>query len=147
MNLLLVTIFFQLLLFTYHQITTLVNLYPFNDVERYPLRYRLIESISNGIFMILPPVGSIFQIDWIMNKFTPIFYLILLVGMFFSWWTGYLIGPRAHWQQAYSRFYGRTIKILPPIRNNPIPDLNHCILHLIALITTILTLVTYFTTK
>ena len=81
-------IFFQLFLFIYHQITTLVDLYPFNDVKHQPLSYKLLESIPKGILMVLPPIGFIFNIKPLMH-YAVIFYPILLVGMFFL--GGYII--------------------------------------------------------
>ena len=138
-----VVVFFQLLLFFYHQITTNIDFFPFNDLEQHPISYRLFESISNGMLMIIPPIGFIWNVEW-MIRYSLFFYPLLLVGMFFSWWRHYFFGPTDWWQGTYNKIYSRTIKVLPAIKNNPIPDLQHCILHTIAMITTILTMTYYF---
>lgn len=53
----------QLALLVYHQLTTLVDFYPFNGARNYARREKLAECGVNGVLMLLPPVGFAFHIS------------------------------------------------------------------------------------
>ena len=133
----------QVLLLLYHQITTLVDFYPFNNVRPYTIKERLLECGVNGVLMTLPPVGFALHIKWAMNA-SLLVYPALLLGEYLNWWHPYLFSPTKTWSNTYQRLFRHTIIVLPPIRNNPVPNLEHCILHGITLITTVCTYIYFF---
>lgn len=136
------TIFFQITLLVYRQLIVLVSLYPFNDLERYAIRYKVPEIIVNSLFMILPPIGYIWHIKLLMI-YAILFYPLDVMGAIFIWWIPYLFGPGFGHRKLFQELFSRTVRVLPPINGRPAPDLQHCILHAIALITTILTVISF----
>jgi hypothetical protein len=58
-------LFFQLSLLAYHQLTTLVDLYPFNGASNYTWKEKLAECSVNGL-LLLPPIDFGFQIRVLM---------------------------------------------------------------------------------
>lgn len=135
----------QIVLLVFHQVTTLFDLYPFNNVRQYTLRERLQECSVNGLLMAIPPFGFYFGISWMMTAALFV-YPALLFGEYLSWWQPYFFGASQKWQQTYNRIFRHTSTVLPPIGNNPIPNLEHCILHGLTLITTICTYIYFFST-
>jgi hypothetical protein len=139
-----IVIGFQLLLVIFHQLTTLIDLYPFNNIRSYTIKERLIECLVNGSIMLVPVIGHLLQIKWMITS-SLVIYPVLLIGEFLNWWRYYFFGPTKDWRSIYDRLFKETIIILPPIKNHPIPNLEHTILHGITLITTVLTYIYYFT--
>lgn len=140
-----IVIALQLLLLVFHQGTTLVNLYPFNNVRHYTVKERLIECLVNGTIMLMPVIGFAMHIHWL-EIASLVIYPVLLIGEYLSWWHYYFFGPSVAWQEAYNRLFKQTIIVLPPIKNHPIPNLEHCILHGLTLITATVTYSYFFTT-
>lgn len=135
---------FQLSLLLFHQATTLFDFYPFNNVRPYTIKERLIECSVNGTLMAIPCFGFAFGIGWMMVA-SLLIYPALLVGEYLNWWRHYFFGPSEAWQETYDRLFRHTLIVLPPIKNNPIPNLEHTLLHSLTLLTTILTYIAYFT--
>lgn len=133
-----VAIFFQVLLLVYHQVTTLMDFYPFNNVRQYTLRLRLTECVVNGIIMAIPPVGYLFDVAWAKGA-APWIYVGIVIGAWFSWYQKYLFGATAAQQTQYDRIFRPTIQVLPDVQGRPRPNLEHVILHVILLITLALT--------
>lgn len=133
-----ITVFFQLLLLVYHQVTTLVDFYPFNNIRSYALRLRSIECIVNGVIMAIPPIGYLFQIPWMIGAAGWI-YVGVTVGAWLSWYQKYVFGATAAQQAEYDHIFRPTIQVLPDIQGRPRPNLEHVILHGILLITLVLT--------
>ncbi|WP_207492081.1 hypothetical protein [Aridibaculum aurantiacum] len=133
----------QILLFLYHQVTTLFDLFPLNNVRDYSLKERLEECLVNGLIMAIPPAGLLLNIEW-MIKAALVIYPLLLLGAYLSWWRPYLFGPTPQWKEIYDRIYETTIKVLPPIRNHPIPNLEHSISHMLMLLITVVTYLHFF---
>jgi hypothetical protein len=128
----------------YHQITTNVDLFPFNNIRHYTTKQRLMEVGINGVIMMFPVVALSLQ----NKKMIEISCWVLgvtLVMEFMAWWRHYLFGPTQEWKTNYNKIFAPTIKVLPPIKENPIPNLEHCILHTITLIAFIVTLKYYLT--
>jgi hypothetical protein len=134
----------QVALLLFHQVTTLVDIYPFNNVRRYTLSERLMECSVNGVLMVVPIVGFVCHFGW-MAVAALIIYPVLLLGEYLAWWRPYFFGPTAAWQKTYDLVFRPTIKVLPPIKNHPVPNLEHTLLHGLTLLTTILTYIAYFT--
>jgi hypothetical protein len=139
-----ITLVTQLLLVAYHQATTLFDLYPFNNVRDYTVKERLTECLINGITMIMPFIGFYFHVAWMMMA-AIIIYPALLIAEYFNWWQPYLFGASEPWQKVYDRLFRSTIIVLPAVKKNPVPNLEHLILHGLTLITCIVTYISYFT--
>ena len=139
-----ITLVTQLLLVAYHLATTLFDLYPFNNVRDYSVKERLTECLINGITMIMPFIGFYFHVAWMMMA-AIIIYPALLIAEYFNWWQPYLFGASEPWQKVYDRLFRSTIIVLPAVKKNPVPNLEHLILHGLTLITCIVTYISYFT--
>jgi hypothetical protein len=50
---------------------------------------------------------------------------IYLVGHIAAWWIPYFFGCSQQWKERMNYAFGRTMKILPPIKDHPIPNLEH----------------------
>ncbi len=59
-------LFCQLALLVYHQLTTLLDFFPFNGSRHYPRKEKLAEAGGNGILMSLAPIGFGFHIRGLM---------------------------------------------------------------------------------
>jgi hypothetical protein len=132
-----------LTLLVYHQFTTLVNLYPFNNTRRHTVREKLIECGVNGVLMALPPVGFYLQNVWLMGL-GVFFYAVLLVGELVTWWVPYFFGTSAHWERVYDRVFRNTITILPARGRNPVPNLEHMVLHGLTLAAAVVSGLTFY---
>lgn len=139
-----VALLFQLLLLLFHQVVSLFDFYPFNNVRNQTLMERLLECGMNGLLMLLPLAGFFFRIYWMMAA-ALVIYPVLLLGEYFNWWQPYFFGPTAGWQQTYDRLFRHTIILLPPIKNHPVPNLEHTVLHCFMLLAAIVTYIAYFT--
>lgn len=117
----------------YHQITTNFDFFPFNNIRVYTKKERLLESIVNGAIMSFPIISFLLQQPQMMIISVALFGL-LFVAEFFQWWIHYFFKPTEKWLLTYNRIFAQTIIILPSIKNNPIPNLEHTILHTITLI-------------
>ena len=140
------TLVSQTLLLLFHQATTLFDLYPFNNVRPYTLKERLVECCVNGILMAAPVLGFALQLKWLMAA-SLVIYPVLLIGEYLSWWRPYFFGASEGWQKVYDHLFKNTIVVLPGIKNNPVPNLEHTVLHLLTLVATIFTYIAYFTPR
>lgn len=126
----------------YHQTTTNFDFFPFNNIRHYKTSERVAEAGWNAFTMGFPLVAVCLQNQklvtiacWILG--------FLLIGEMLTWWPCYFFGtPKwfPKWQEVYDRTHQHTIKIMPPIRNHPVPNLEHCILQVITLTTFVATL-------
>jgi hypothetical protein len=157
----------QLLLLTYHQITTLVDFYPFNGARHYTWKEKLGEAAFNAVLMSLPPIGFGFHIRGLM-MFGLVYYFFLFAVELIIWWVLYLTEPKGRWRVIYNRVLGAvmfndpkgdaisrwheiynrlhrgTIKVLPPCGDRPVPNFEHTILHAWTLVTAIVTAIAFF---
>jgi hypothetical protein len=159
-------LFCQVALLTYHQVTTLVDFFPFNGARNYARHEKLAECGVNGLLMALPPIGFGWHIAALMG-FGVVYYFVLFGIELLIWWVPYLTAPAgrwrvvynrllalatsdfqsgdtlAHWQDVHNRLHRGTITLLPRREERPVPNLEHTILHLWTLITAIVTAVYY----
>jgi hypothetical protein len=160
----------QLGLLAYHQVTTLFDFFPFNGSRNYTWKEKLAEAGSNGILMILPPIGFGFHIHGLMI-FGVIYYFVLFAIELIIWWIPYLTIPTGrwrdlynrllscatssfekgdtlnHWVAIYNRLHRGTITFLPARDNRPVPNLEHTILHAWTLVAALVTALAYFHLK
>lgn len=129
---------------SYHQVTTNFDFYPFNNIRNYTLKQRIAEASVNLITMGFPVVALLINNHKIVG--IACFFLgFTLCGEFLSWWKGYLFGASEKWKAIYKVIHKETITFLPPIKDNPVPNLEHCILHFLTVVTFISTVIYYDT--
>jgi hypothetical protein len=150
----------------YHQVTTLLDLFPFNGARNYSWKERLAECGVNGALMALPPIGFGLHIQGLMI-FGVVYYFVLFAIELIIWWVPYLTAPSgrwlgvynrllacatldfgkgdlsARWRETYNRLHRGTITFLPARGDRPVPNLEHMILQAWTLTTAIVTVVAY----
>ncbi|NIG56504.1 hypothetical protein [Chitinophaga sp. Cy-1792] len=121
----------------YHQLTTNMDLYPFNNIRNYTSRERITEAGVNFLSMGFPVLALLTGYKE-MVLVACVELGLMLAGEFYTWWTAYFFGPKfawqKNWQELYTRTFGQTIIILPSRGKNPVPNLEHCILHFLTLL-------------
>lgn len=157
----------QLVLLSYHQLTTLVDFHPFNGARNYSPKQKLAEAGYNAILMSLAPVGFYFHIRSLMI-FGVIYYFILFSIELIIWWVPYFTVPSGNWRAVYNRMlsfstsnfekgdtlehwvaiynqvHRGTITLMPARDNRPVPNLEHTILHAWTLVTAVVTAHSFF---
>jgi hypothetical protein len=157
----------QLLLLSYHQITTLIDLHPFNGVRHFARKEKMVEAGVNFVLMGLPPLGFAFNITGLMT-FGVIYYFCLFFIELIIWWVPYFTVPAggwrniynfllalgngdfakgdtlARWYEQHNRLFTGTIRFLPARGERPVPNLEHCILHAWTLVTALVTATAYY---
>jgi hypothetical protein len=136
-----VTLVSQTVLFLYWITTTLVDFYPFNNVRTFSRRERVLELGVNIPILAAPPLMLLLHVGEKGPVF--LFYAFLIFGEFMTWWRPYFFGPSKAWRELYDRTFASTIKVLPPIADHPVPNLEHTLLHGATLITLCLSVANY----
>jgi hypothetical protein len=160
-------VFCQVALLAYHQITTLVDFFPFNGARNYTRHEKLAECGVNGILMTLPPIGFALHIP-ALRGFGVVYYFVLFGIELLIWWIPYLTVPSgrwrvvynrllsfatsdfepgdtlARWQGVYHRLHRGTITLLPARGDRPVPNLEHIILQFGTLVTALVTVFYYY---
>jgi hypothetical protein len=129
----------------YFLVTTLVDLYPFNNVRDAKRSEQIAEVSVNAPIMALPAVAlglaAVFSLPALGYVAGAVELLIALGGLTL-WWMPYLIGVTAPWATAgtgtswaelHARTYAQTLIVLPRIGDRPRPNLEHMILHVLIL--------------
>jgi hypothetical protein len=128
------------ILLVYHQLTTWLPLFPWNDVELYTRKQLLLEAITNGLMMgtgvICLAMGNI----GFCHYYPLIYYPFLFLGEFIQWWIPYFSPSfaKARVNFDYDKLFARTIKLIPHQPGKRTPDGNHIVLHVLTLITILL---------
>jgi hypothetical protein len=133
----------------YHQVMTLVDLFPFNNIRGASRRERMTEALVNGPVMSIPlallVLSGALLAPWLALIAGAVETVILLGGLAL-WWLPYLAGRTvpwatagtgATWQELHRRTYGLTVIVLPDRHGRPRPNLEHMILHSVMLAATI----------
>ena len=134
-----IALIFQISLLVYHQVTTGIDLYPFNGVRSTKPVERRIEQAVNGVLMGLPVIGFIFQIDWIIY-YGVAYYFILFAVECATWWMPYFFGASDKWLEIYVRVHSTTVGLLPGRDRRTAPNLEHLILMALTVATAVVTL-------
>lgn len=142
MNIFLWAISLQILLFIYFEVTTLINLFPWNDLSKYSYRERLVEAGINGIIIIIGFALFVTKIKWLM-VISVAFWFVFLFMQLMTWWMPYLTGKHLKQfpRELYDSHFRETLKILPPIKNHIIPDAQHNVLQILSLATFVVSLI------
>jgi hypothetical protein len=152
----------QILLLAYHQGTTFFDLFPFNGARFYARSERWAEMGSNAVLMGLAPLG--FALDFVPLKVYGAYYYFVLFGIeLVIWWIPYCFVPSGWWRRIYNallalatfdlsggdaldrwlavhqRLHGATVTVLPRRPNRINPNLEHTLLHLLTLVTAVVT--------
>jgi hypothetical protein len=155
-------LFCQVLLLTYHQVTTYFDLYPFNGARNYTVAERRAEMMSNAVLMGLAPIGFAFRFHPLMI-YGAFYYFALFAIEVVIWWVPYLCVPRGplrraynlvlalgtsnfqrgdtldHWLSIHGRVHTGTLTVLPRKEGRVVPNLEHTLLHAWTLVTAVAT--------
>jgi hypothetical protein len=157
----------QLGLLAYHQLTTHLDLFPFNGAKHYSRGEKLAEAGVNFVLMSLPPIGIVFEIHALI-VFGVVYYFVLFGIEIWIWWIPYFTVPAGrwravynrvlavatsnfepgdtlgHWRNIYDRIHRGTVTFLPDRPGRIVPNLEHTLLHILTLMTAVVTVVWYF---
>ena len=126
--------------FIYYELTTLIDLYPFNNVRGSTPSERSTEAVINGIPLlvaaILIALSAIPVVKWLAFVAAAVVGILAIMGLLL-WWLPYVADvtvpwatvPGTTWAELHARTYAETIIVVPPIGNRPRPNLEHMILH------------------
>jgi hypothetical protein len=129
----------SILLLVYHQVTTCVPLFPWNDVQKYSKREMFLEAGTNGLFMLIAvcclATGNVGFSHW----YPLIYFPILLLGECVDWWIPFFSETFAEKRKIwdYESKFERTLKFIPHKPGKRTPDANHTVLHLLTVFTLI----------
>ena len=132
----------QILLLAYHQITTLVDFFPFNGIRFSRPAERRAEAAFNLLLMAPAPVGFLFGLPALI-WFGAAYYPVLFACEVATWFVPYFFGASLKWEEIYSRVQGLTVMVIPRRGSNPTPNLEHLILMALTLGTAFATLAAY----
>jgi len=124
-------------LLIYHQATTWIPLFPWNDVARFSRKEIVSESAFNGLLMGTGAICLMAGNSGFSHWYPLIYYPFLFVGECVDWWIPYFsegfAKARKVWD--YDSKYGRTLKFIPHKAGKRTPDANHTLLHLATVFT------------
>jgi hypothetical protein len=136
----------QIVHLVYNQVATLFDLFPFNGVRAYSRRERFTEAGVNGAIMVLPAIGYLSRVPFLMEA-GLLCLVVLLLGEIATWWIPYFFGGSPKWVAIYSRVHSQTLTPLPRRGPNPVPNWEHLILMGLTLLTTIVSFAAYRATN
>jgi hypothetical protein len=133
------TIIFSLFLLIYHQVTTVVPLFPWNDVQKYSWKELLAEAGTNGLLMGCGAWCLIAGNSGFYHYYPLIYYPFLMCGEIIQWWIPYFSDnfSKSKVNFDYDRLFGRTMKLIPHKPGKRTPDANHIVLHFITVVTVV----------
>jgi hypothetical protein len=143
---------FLLAAVAYFLITTLVDLYPLNNVRDAKRSEKITEVAVNVPIMTIPAILLVLAAEISLPALGYIagaLELLIATAGLLLWWMPYLVGVAVPWATAgasdpwselHARTYAQTIIVLPAIGDRPRPNLEHMILHALLLAAAILTL-------
>jgi hypothetical protein len=134
------TISIALLLLFYHQVTTWLPLFPWNDVKNYSPKELMLEAGSNFLLMGLGVFCLTQNNTGFFCYYPLIYYPFLFTGECLQWWLPYFSVEFAKSKTNfdYERLFSRTTKLSAHKPGRRTPDANHIVLHLITIMTIIL---------
>src|SRR5690625_2645813 len=112
MNVFTWAIIIQILLLIYFEVTTLVNLFPWNDLSKYSTREKVIEATASGIIILLGIILFATKIKWLMILSVGLWFVHLLMQLF-TWWMPYVTGKHLTQfpKSLYDTHFQKTVKI------------------------------------
>jgi hypothetical protein len=113
-----------LIFLAYQILIDFVDMFPFNDIHSRDKRLRKYEVLGNypplliiSICFLIPSLVS--------HSVGLVLTLIIFIMHLLSWWIPYFFGFPAKVKSDYGRYFNRTYKFLPPIRDHIVPDAEH----------------------
>ncbi|GAC1369416.1 MAG: hypothetical protein NVS2B12_27880 [Ktedonobacteraceae bacterium] len=103
-----------------------INLFPWNNVSALPLQEKLLNSLVNYMPLLFVSVAFLKRDHGLMLGALIIVLLYVILHVV-SRWLPYFFGASEAQRREHQRLFGKTITILPPIKNNPIPNVEHMI--------------------
>jgi hypothetical protein len=127
----------QVLLVGYWLMIQTVDLFPWNDVVSGPASDDLRLSIAIKMLPLLA-LMAVFALGVPVLGVVSVagFALYLAVQLWF-WWKPYAWGANGEEQAAYAEGFSRTMKVLPTYGTHLPPDTQHIVLHVLILLTLI----------
>jgi len=126
-------------LLVYHQVTTWLPLFPWNDVETYSRKELILEAGMNGLLMGTGVLCLLSGNSGFIHWYPLIYYPILLAGECVDRWIPYFsptfANARKIWD--YEAHFSRTLKLIPHQPGKRTPDANHTVLHLMTIATVV----------
>ena len=121
----------------YHQATSWIPLFPWNDVEKISRKEILAETAFNGVLMGTGLVCLIIGHAGFTHWYPLIYYPFLFVGECVDWWIPYFSESFARGRKIwdYEARYARTVKFIPHKPGKRTPDANHTVLHIATVLT------------
>ncbi len=110
----------------YFFIVDWINLFPWNNVSAMTLQEKLLNSLANSMPLLFVSVAFL-KHDRELMLGALVIVLLYVILHIISRWIPYFFGASEEQCQEHQRMFGKTITILPPIKNNPIPNVGHMI--------------------
>ena len=128
------------LLLIYHQLTTWLPLYPWNNVSKYTAKELVLEAGSNGLLTGTGAFCLIMGNSGFCHYYPLFYYPFLLSGEIFQWWLPYFSAKFAEKQVnfEYESRFSDTTKFIKHYPGKRTPDANHTVLHLLTVLTVVL---------
>ena len=121
----------SVVLLAYHQVTTWVPLFPWNDVGKYSRKELILETGINGLLMGTATVCLLLGNSGFFHFYPLFYYPFLFFGECVDWWIPYFspafANSRKIWN--YDAHFSRTLKLIPHQPGKRTPDANHIVLH------------------
>jgi hypothetical protein len=114
-----------LVFLAYQILIDFVDLFPFNDIASRDKRLRKYEVLGNYPPLLI--ISFCFYYDSTVSVWIGfILTCIIFVMHLFAWWIPYFFGVPQSAKKDYDRYFTRTLKCLPMIKDHVVPDIQHC---------------------
>lgn len=127
----------SIFLLLYHQLTTWLPLFPWNDVEKYSRKELFLEASINGLLMSVGVACLASGNSGFLHFYPLVYYPLLFVGECVDWWIPFFspsfANARKIWD--YESHFSRTLKLIPHRPGKRTPDANHTVLHILTIAT------------
>lgn len=114
-------------------LTHWISLPPFNNLKEEAFLHERRTNLILHLFQLSSIAGFAFHIVWLM-WIGALFWTISIIGHITSWWLPYFFGWPEGFLKNAEADNAKTYHFLPPRKNHPIPDLNHCIIGILAML-------------
>lgn len=122
-----------LVLLGYQILIDWVDLFPWNDVSLKSTKVRLLEVFGNYPPLLLS--AFLFHLGHRTALMVGLAIPLLITVMHLhAWWRPYFFGASEAELVTYRENFGRTLKVLPAIGENPVPDAEHMVVGLLFLV-------------
>jgi hypothetical protein len=137
------TLAFAIFMLIYHQVTTMISIFPWNDTSKYTKKEIIIEAGSNGLLMGIGVICLLLANKGFFHFYPLFYYPFLFAGEIFQWWLPFFSDKfsKMRLEDEYEIRFSRTTKIFKSRNGKHLPDANHTFLHVLTVITLILVFV------